>query len=718
MKKRRIISGLVAAAVAIGSAALPELPGIYGGMTIAASADVTDSGDLENGLSWSLEDTGVLTISGTGAMPDYGGTSGAVVPWSSHISSILGIVIEDGVTNVSDGAFAGCTNAVSVSLGSSVKTIGKSAFSGCRGLTSVTLPDSVTEIGNSAFYSCSGLSSVKLSSALTLISQHAFEMCSGLTTLTVPASTQTVEAYAFKDCTGITNLNIEDGVKELGEEAFAGCTSLQTVMMGSSVKTIGRGIFKNCTALTTATLSDGLTSVSEDAFSGCTSLKTAVLPASLTSISRNAFLDCAALTKISLPSTVRTIETQAFSGTGLTSAEIPEGVKRMTFEVFNGCADLETIKLPKTINTIEESILAYCPKLTEIQFAGSETQWGKIDFNELEGETKTYGTQKAYMGVSESVVIRFLDTTPIAPNTGGSISASSTNLSPGQEFKLTITVPAIAKSAENASVTVKFDADSFSVVSWYSDSADLTALKAAIPNAAVSSGADYLSLDAENDSQAIDLSSGLTLTATMKVSPGASVGTHEFSLEKSSFTYTIADTTTTAELWAPLSKDTTVNVSVSSTVISGVITDFDLVGGTAAVELINSGGTAVQTMTTTDGEYIFENVSAGETYTVRITMPGCAPHEFTVSSGSAPAAEKIRKYGDLTGNGEVDEYDAADILRYLVGVNSCIKGADGKTDEYLLKVAKVLKKPELSAKDATQILRKVAKMSSVFDNMQ
>lgn len=88
-------------------------------------------------ISWSVKD-GILTITGTGAMPDY--TSGTnyleeggyefytSAPWfKSYSNKIQSVVIKEGVTS-----------------------IGKNAFRYCS-VTSVTIPNSVTIIGDRAF---------------------------------------------------------------------------------------------------------------------------------------------------------------------------------------------------------------------------------------------------------------------------------------------------------------------------------------------------------------------------------------------------------------------------------------------------------------------------------------------------------------------------------------------------------------------------------------
>lgn len=59
---------------------------------------VVASGDCGENVTWSLDDSGLLTISGTGDMRTYYYLSNK--PWFNFKSQITNIVIDNGVTNI------------------------------------------------------------------------------------------------------------------------------------------------------------------------------------------------------------------------------------------------------------------------------------------------------------------------------------------------------------------------------------------------------------------------------------------------------------------------------------------------------------------------------------------------------------------------------------------------------------------------------------------
>lgn len=125
MKKSKIISFILAIAVMLASLTLPSAAAILYSGTCGADGD---------NLTWTLDDAGKLTISGTGAMMYW--ENDGNVPWYSYRESIKTVDIADGVTTIGNCAFYGCTSLKSITIPSDVTMIGAFAFCDCSALTS------------------------------------------------------------------------------------------------------------------------------------------------------------------------------------------------------------------------------------------------------------------------------------------------------------------------------------------------------------------------------------------------------------------------------------------------------------------------------------------------------------------------------------------------------------------------------------------------------
>ena len=129
---------------------------------IAVEAEETASGTCGENLTWTLDDSGTLTISGTGEMDDFyinasGGESGFYVysniPWVRRASDSDDFV---GV-NISESSFADYI--VNVDLSAELTTIGAYAFYGCA-FTKISIPESIKVIKTKAFSRCDYLTDV------------------------------------------------------------------------------------------------------------------------------------------------------------------------------------------------------------------------------------------------------------------------------------------------------------------------------------------------------------------------------------------------------------------------------------------------------------------------------------------------------------------------------------------------------------------------------
>ncbi|MCD7786830.1 MAG: leucine-rich repeat protein [Oscillospiraceae bacterium] len=234
-------------------------------LSTAALADDATNGTCGTNLTWTLNtDTGVLTISGEGAMEDYecGGA-----PWYSQREIITSVVIEDGVTSIGENAFCGSS------------------------LASVTIPDGVIFIGEGAFASCFNLEEVVLPSSITYIGNYVFELCDNLTDIVIPDNVTFLGDGVFSWCTALVSISIGSGITEIGEETFNKCLELKDVEIPAGVTSIGYGAFAYCLSLTNITLPEGVTSIGDYAFSSCNSLSSISIPVSVTHIGDYAFAE-------------------------------------------------------------------------------------------------------------------------------------------------------------------------------------------------------------------------------------------------------------------------------------------------------------------------------------------------------------------------------------------------------------------------------------------
>ena len=195
------------------------------GWTVFNNYQEMAHGTCGDNLLWFYEpSTKVLTITGTGAMTNFGI---AANPWRSY--PIESVNLPNGITTIGDEAFYECIKLTSITIPNSVTTIGVYAFRGCSSLTGINIPNNVTTIGNGAFYECTALASIDIPNSVTSIGVLAFCGCTELTSITIPNSVTTISGNTFSRCTGLTSITIPNSVTSIGESAFADCTGLTSI---------------------------------------------------------------------------------------------------------------------------------------------------------------------------------------------------------------------------------------------------------------------------------------------------------------------------------------------------------------------------------------------------------------------------------------------------------------------------------------------------------
>lgn len=280
-----------------------EIPDLDTDAILSSFGAAATSGDFgeNNCLHWNVSITGKLTISGTGAMPDFDFPHGNLAPWWNY--DALGVItkigiksvdIKDGVTNVGDYALFLLPDATQITLPKSVTRIGRYGIAMCSKLTGMSIPKSVTEIGDFGLAG-DGLTAVTLPDGLQSLGRGAFDTCTSLTNTTLPAAITAVPGKCFADCTKLLNVKYTGTVTAIGDLTFKGCKSLTAAPIPETVTELGASAFTGCVALTDVTLPAGVTAIPDGCFQGCIALKDMKLPGTVTSVGHNAFTGCTAL---------------------------------------------------------------------------------------------------------------------------------------------------------------------------------------------------------------------------------------------------------------------------------------------------------------------------------------------------------------------------------------------------------------------------------------
>ncbi len=200
---------------------------------------------------------GTLTISGTGAMYEYGNLASALPPWYSIRNEITSLVIGDGVTGIGQYSFINCANMTNAVLPVSVTKVGRNAFQNCKALRYVYYDGFRSQWnairfaeGNSCLQNA-GVGYLYRSGRLGTTDVH-YQLSgydgslriygSGGSTVHLTPPWYDVKQY-------ITIIRVE-GVDTIWEDAFRDCTEVKKVYLSSSVTLVDDMAFSFCTRMT------------------------------------------------------------------------------------------------------------------------------------------------------------------------------------------------------------------------------------------------------------------------------------------------------------------------------------------------------------------------------------------------------------------------------------------------------------------------------------
>lgn len=397
---------------------------------------VLNSGKCGDDATWTMFDSGVLQIEGTGSTNSYTYTWN--YPWFSYRDSVTAVIIKDGITelrgssSLGHGPFDEYDNLKYVSLPDTLNIIGNNAFYGCKNLTSIHIPACVNNIGKYAFENCSRLNNVYIDSleswnaavvygnpvkaganvyingelavnliipsTITEIRDNAFENFTNIVSVTVPENVTSIGNYAFANCVALETVSLPNELKTIGSGAFTNCDGLSSIIIPESVTFVGNNVLSGCDALTTVSLTNGIQTIGDEAFSNCISLNSIYVPTSVNSIGKRFTVGCSTLEKITVSADN---EVYASIGGVLYDKEIttlltvpcnypaeyisiPSTVISIGDYALAGCNALAGLTLPDSLLSIGEYAFSDCTQLKSISLPTDMTSIGNYAFYKCE----------------------------------------------------------------------------------------------------------------------------------------------------------------------------------------------------------------------------------------------------------------------------------------------------------------------------------------------
>ncbi|MBQ7005055.1 MAG: leucine-rich repeat domain-containing protein [Clostridia bacterium] len=406
MKKKikRILSVLLAVLMVISVISLS-----------AGATEIVANGTCGENLVWTLDSEGTLTITGTGDMEEFDHISH--VPWSHEKDTVKKVIINSGVTSITNNALEGMNELKYVSISETVAEMdtfnSRNPFKDCDKLEEIfvnsenpffksddgilynkdmtvlrvypsgkqgesfIIPESVTKTGDEAFYGCKNLKDVYIPDSVTQLSLGVFSACSELVSVRLPDGISYIDQCTFLNCAKLTNVNIPYSVECIGVSAFCGCESLKEIDIHSNITSIRDGAFGG-SGISTITIDKNVEFIGSGAFGDCQSLIAI-------------FADSDNLNFSSVDGVLynkdKTALIQYPAGNTAKHFEIPEGVTEIKGYAFTGCNNLSDVKFPSTLTTIGDYAFKGCNNLSDVKFPVTLTTIGIYAFNGCNGLT-------------------------------------------------------------------------------------------------------------------------------------------------------------------------------------------------------------------------------------------------------------------------------------------------------------------------------------------
>jgi hypothetical protein len=301
-----------------------------------------------------------------------------------NCTSLMSIEIPNSVTSIGFSAFENCTSLTAVyisdiaswcniSFGDNPLYYAKNLYLNGELVTALVIPDGVTSISRGAFRKCTSLTSVVFPDSVTSIDDYAFYDCTNLTSIEFSNSLTSIGSYAFYDCTSLTSIEIPDSVTTISKYAFYECTNLMSVTLGKNVSSIGMDAFYLCKRLVEIINHSALTIKKGGASFGRIAENVIEIhdgASKITALGNFVFYEYGGVNYLI-----------GYAGTD-TELTLPATYKGQRYVInkyaFCEYSDLVSVVIPNSVTSIGNYAFYYCKNLTSIEYCGTSSQWQSL----------------------------------------------------------------------------------------------------------------------------------------------------------------------------------------------------------------------------------------------------------------------------------------------------------------------------------------------------
>lgn len=324
------------------------------------------------------------------------------------------VVIEEGVEEIEDEAFDGCTFLTSITLPTTLKYIGDFAFRNCVSLKTIIIPEGVKRMDYNVLGNCCSLEMISFPSSLFIIdddySYSSYYYCRNIKNIIIPIDCPVIikiitdfskynkftqftiicdskkekEEFLNQHENSLANnnllfINLENELldeytyasrrlKEVDRQAYFkesikvntinitridGTIEMLPISIG--VTRINKYLFTDPSSIKEIEIPQGIDTIESSTFANFYNLEKIKLPEYLKKIDDHAFENCDSLKDIIIPDSVTEIGREAFRRCiNLTSINIPRSIKNIPVYAFRDCYDLKRVIIPDSCLLIDE----------------------------------------------------------------------------------------------------------------------------------------------------------------------------------------------------------------------------------------------------------------------------------------------------------------------------------------------------------------------------